>query len=106
MTQLRYKIEAYLEREVSLQDDVEIEKDENGVETINAWLTNDKVKPTTEQLDALESEAQSLENNKIVRGKRRTEYGSLEDQIHFITENGLDAWQTKVQEIKTKYPKE
>jgi hypothetical protein len=26
--------------------------------------------------------------------------------IEFITENGLEAWQTKVQEIKTKYPKE
>jgi hypothetical protein len=106
MTQLRYKIQAYLGREVSLQDDVEIEKNENGVETINEWITTDKAKPTTEQLDALESEAKSLEDNSIVRGQRREEYGSLIDQIEYITENGLDAWQTKVQEIKTKYPKE
>lgn len=106
MTYLKYKIQAYLGREVNLRDDVEIEKDENGVETINAWLTTDKVKPTTEQLDALESEAQILQNNSIVRGQRREEYGSLRDQLEYITENGLDAWQTKVQEIKTKYPKE
>ena len=32
-------------------------------------------------------------------------YGSATDQIEFITENGLEAWQTKVAEIKTKYPK-
>ena len=37
--------------------------------------------------------------------KRLKEYGSAQEQIEFITENGLDAWQTKVSEIKTKYPK-
>ena len=38
--------------------------------------------------------------------KRVKEYGSVIDQIEFITENGLDAWQNKVAEIKAKYPKE
>ena len=38
--------------------------------------------------------------------KRQAEYGSAEDMIEYITENGLEAWQSKVQEIKTKYPKE
>tara|TARA_R100000808_G_scaffold25075_1_gene61360 strand:+ start:1389 stop:1730 length:342 start_codon:yes stop_codon:yes gene_type:complete len=38
--------------------------------------------------------------------KRQKEYGSAEDQLEFITEKGLDAWQTKVSEIKKKYPKE
>ena len=37
--------------------------------------------------------------------KRMKEYGSVKNQIEYITENGLDAWQTKVSEIKTKYPK-
>ena len=37
--------------------------------------------------------------------KRLKEYGSVDEQIEFITENGLDAWQTKVSEIKSKYPK-
>lgn len=32
-------------------------------------------------------------------------YGPATDQIEFITENGLDAWQAKVAEIKSKYPK-
>ena len=36
---------------------------------------------------------------------RVVEYGSAETQIEFITENGLEAWQAKVAEIKAKYPK-
>jgi hypothetical protein len=36
---------------------------------------------------------------------RTSEYGSVIDQIEFISENGLDAWQAKVTEIKNKYPK-
>ena len=36
---------------------------------------------------------------------REQEYGETRDQIEFITENGLEAWQTKVAEIKAKYPK-
>ena len=36
---------------------------------------------------------------------RTISYGPVEKQIEFITENGLEAWQTKVAEIKAKYPK-
>jgi len=36
---------------------------------------------------------------------RAIEYGPPVDQIEFITENGLEAWQAKVAEIKAKYPK-
>ena len=36
---------------------------------------------------------------------RVVEYGNHYYQIEFITENGLEAWQTKVAEIKSKYPK-
>ena len=32
-------------------------------------------------------------------------YGPVAEQIEFITENGLEAWQVKVAEIKAKYPK-
>ena len=37
--------------------------------------------------------------------KRLNAYGMSTNQIEFITENGLEAWQTKVAEIKAKYPK-
>ena len=36
---------------------------------------------------------------------RQIAYGTLESQIEFITENGLDAWVTKVAQIKADNPK-
>tara|TARA_R100000808_G_scaffold22276_1_gene48398 strand:+ start:219 stop:572 length:354 start_codon:yes stop_codon:yes gene_type:complete len=39
------------------------------------------------------------------KDKRLKEYGSAQEQIEFITENGLEAWQIKVASIKEKYPK-
>jgi len=36
---------------------------------------------------------------------RTQAYGIPVDQIEFITENGLEAWQAKVAEIKVRYPK-
>ena len=45
------------------------------------------------------------ELNVVAVSKRKSEYGLPEKQIEFITENGLEAWQTKVAEIKAKYPK-
>ena len=36
---------------------------------------------------------------------RQFSYGNTTDQLEFITENGLEAWQAKVAEIKAKYPK-
>jgi hypothetical protein len=39
------------------------------------------------------------------REARLQAYGGALDQLEFITENGLTPWQTKVAEIKAKYPK-
>ena len=36
---------------------------------------------------------------------RMSAYGTLESQIEYITENGLEAWQTKVAQIKADNPK-
>ena len=45
------------------------------------------------------------EKEASVINARRAEYGSTEEQIEFITENGLTPWQTKVAEIKARHPK-
>ena len=46
----------------------------------------------------VDSRPQWLQNRQIA-------YGSLESQIEFITENGLDAWVAKVAQIKADNPK-
>ena len=109
MSTLDKKIIAYLGRTPDFLEEIIIQDDMiNGVskEYIAEWNATDKAKPTDEQLDALSSQAETLENNAIAVANRQKEYGSTAEQIEYITENGLEAWQSKVQEIKTKYPKE
>lgn len=101
-----FKIEAYLGRKVDFQTEVRLKNLGNG-DYIKEWnITSEKAKPTDAQLDALSSQATTLENNAIAVANRQKEYGSIASQIEFITEKGLEAWKTNVQSIKTKYPKE
>ncbi len=100
------KIIAYLGRTPDFKTEVRLADDGDGVVYITEWNATDKVKPTDDQLDALSSQATTLENNAIAVANRQKEYGSIASQIEFITEKGLEAWKTNVQSIKTKYPKE
>ena len=107
MSNLVNKITAYLGRTPDFLEEVKLQDDGDGVVYIKEWnITSEKAKPTDAQLDALSSQATTLENNAIAVANRQKEYGSTASQLEYITENGLDAWQTKVQTIKTKYPKE
>ena len=105
MSTLTKKIQAYLDRKPNFDTEVVLQDDGQGA-YIKEWNVEGVAKPTDAQLDALSSQATTLENNAIAVANRQKEYGSLAEQLEYITENGLDAWQTKVQEIKTKYPKE
>ena len=58
------------------------------------------------RLKAVESDADKEEKNQVAIDNRKSEYGSLESQIEYITENGIDKWKEKVDAIKKKYPKE
>jgi hypothetical protein len=64
------------------------------------------IKPTKQQLEDRIKELKNKYEVKEYEKKRIAEYGSVAKQIEYITENGLDAWQSKVAEIKLKYPKE
>ena len=106
MSKLNNKIKAYLGRTPDFNTEVILQDDGSGV-YIKEWnITSEKPKPTDAQLNALSSQAETLEKNAIAVANRQKEYGSIASQIEFITENGLEAWKTNVQSIKTKYPKE
>ena len=105
MSNLSNKIKIYLERTPDFSKEVILQND-TGTDYIKEWNATDKPKPTDAQLDALSSQATTLENNAIAVANRQKEYGSIAEQIEFITEKGLEAWKTNVQSIKTKYPKE
>ena len=97
------KIKLYANREIDFRKDVLLQDDGNGA-YIKEWNL-DIAQPTEAQLNALESQANDYEYNQGQIQKRQIEYGSPSEQMEFITENGLTAWQTKVTEIKTRFPK-
>jgi hypothetical protein len=103
---LSSKIKVYLGRTPDFREEVIINDDGDGKAYIHKWNATDKPKPTDAQLNALSSQAETLEKNAIAVANRQKEYGSIASQIEFITEKGLEAWKTNVQSIKTKYPKE
>ncbi len=104
MSTLDKKIIAYLDRTPDFLSEVVLQDDGQGA-YIKEWNVEGVAKPTDAQLDALSSQATTLEKNAIAVANRQKEYGSIASQIEFITEKGLEAWKTNVQSIKTKYPK-
>ena len=100
------KIIAYLGRTPDFLEEVKLQDDGDGVVYIAEWNATDKPKPTDAQLDALSSQATTLENNAIAVANRQKEYGSTIQQLEYIVEHGVSAFIEKQNLIKTKYPKE
>ena len=107
MAHLSNKIRIYLDREIDFLKDVRLQDDMvDGVSNpyIKEWNVAE-VQPTEEQLNALESQAETLENNNQVINTRIKEYGSTAEQLEYIVENGVEAFIEKQQQIKTDNPK-
>ena len=73
---------------------------------IHTWNVSGLVQPTDAQLDALDAQATTLESNKSVIITRKKEYGTTVEQLEYIVENGVDAFVTKQNQIKSDNPKE
>ena len=104
MASLSSKIKKYVNTEVDFINDVKLQNDGNG-DYIAEWNL-DIAQPTTAQLDALESQAQTYENNQQVIATRKKLYGSWESQLEEIYDNGIDSWKARILQIKTDNPKE
>jgi len=106
MAQLSYKIIKFLNREVDFDKDVILQDDMvDGISNpyIKEWNVAE-AQPTDAQLDALEAQATTLENNNQVDSIRRKEYGNWNDQLDEIYHD-IDAWKARLQTIKTNNPK-
>ena len=108
MAQLSTKIKEYLKansvNEVDFTTDVLLQDDGQGA-YIKEWNISGVSKPSDSDLSAVESVANTTEANAQVVATRLSLYGSIGEQIEYITENGLEAWQTKVAQIKADNPK-
>jgi hypothetical protein len=106
MANLSNKIELYANRKIDFLKEVILRNDADSNGDYIAEWNLDIPKPTLEQLEQYEAQANIVESNQVQVQNRIKEYGTIAQQIEYITENGLDAWQTKVNTIKVKYPKE
>ena len=108
MANLNSKIKIYLGREVDFTKDVIIQDDRiSGVSHlyIKEWNVAE-AQPTEEQLNALESQATTLENNNKVIATRKSLYGTPEEQLEILVEQGVDKLIERNTKIKTDNPKE
>jgi phosphopantetheine adenylyltransferase len=103
MNNLSNKIIAYLGRTPDFETEVILQND-TGTDYIREWNV-EEVQPTEEQLDALESQAETLKNNNRVIQTRKNLYGSTAEQLEYIVENGVEAFIEKQNQIKSDNPK-
>ena len=106
MASLSNKIRQYVNAEVDFTSDVILQDDSNGQGAYIKEWNLDIAKPTDAQLDALETQAQTYENNQQIIATRKSLYGSWESQLEEIYDDGIDSWKARIQQIKTDNPKE
>jgi hypothetical protein len=107
MATLANKIKVYLDREVDFESEVKLQDDQvDGVSNpyIKEWNAPE-AQPTEEQLNAVESQANTLESNNQVINTRINLYGTTAEQLEYIVENGVDAFIAKQNQIKSENPK-
>jgi len=107
MANLYNKIKSYLGRDFSIEEVVLQDDVIDGISNpyIKEWNVAE-AQPTEEQLNNLEAEATTLENNYQVINTRIKLYGSTAEQLEYIVENGVSAFIEKQQQIKISNPKE
>jgi len=110
MAQLSTKIKLYAAANgvasVDFSSDVMLQDDSDGKGAYIKEWNLDIAKPTDAQLDALETQAQTYENNQQIISTRKSLYGSWESQLEEIYDNGIDSWKARILQIKTDNPKE
>ena len=106
MTSLSNKIRLYANRKIDFRTDVILQDDSNGLGAYIKEWNLDIPKPTQAQLDALESQAQTYENNQQIIATRKKLYGTWENQLEEIYDNGIDSWKNRIAQIKADNPKE
>ena len=106
MANLSTKIKIYANQEVDFTKDVKLQDNSDGKGVFIAEWNLDIEQPTQAQLDALETQAQTYENNQQIIATRKKLYGSWESQLEEIYDNGMDSWKARISQIKADNPKE
>jgi len=108
MAQLYTKIKLYLEAnsETWNEEKVSLQNNSDGNGDFIASWSYDISEPTAEQLATYETAGNTEEANNTVIATRKSLYGSWEKQLEEINEQGIDAWKSRIAQIKSENPKE
>ena len=106
MANLSTKIKLYANQEVDFLKDVILQDNSDGKGVFIAEWNLDIAKPTQAQLDALEAQATTYENNEKIIATRKSLYGAWDKQLEEIYDNGIDSWKIRIAKIKLDNPKE
>lgn len=106
MANLSTKIKLYTNKEIDFTKDVILQDDSDGKGAYIKEWNLDIAKPTQAQLDALEAQATTYENNEKIKATRKSLYGSWDKQLEEIYDNGMDSWKARIAQIKADNPKE
>jgi len=111
MAQLPTKVRKYLEANSKTWEAERhnmILQNDGSEDYIKSWNVTELAKPTDEQLDALESEANALEAENLIDLTRSNQYPTWQDQLdmqyHDLVD-GTTTWQDAVQAVKDANPK-
>ena len=104
MANLSTKIKLYANQEIDFTKDVKLKDDGQGP-YIKEWNL-DIAQPTQAQLDALDAQATTYENNQKIIATRKALYGAWDKQLEEIYDNGIDSWKARIAQIKADNPKE
>ena len=105
MANLSTKIKLYANKEVDFKTDVILQDNSDGKGVFIAEWNLDIPKPTMAQLDAFEAQANTIEQNEVIKTTRKNLYGPLDKQLEEIYDNGIDNWKARIAQIKTNNPK-
>jgi hypothetical protein len=106
MANLSTKIKLYANQEVDFTKDVILQDNSDGKGVFIAEWNLDIAQPTQAQLDALEAQATTYENNERIKATRKSLYGAWDKQLEEIYDNGMDSWKARIAQIKADNPKE
>ena len=90
---------------IDFTTDVMLQDDSNGQGAYIKEWNLDIAKPTDEQLATYETVANTAEANASVDNARKQAYGSWQDQLDEIYHD-IDAWKTRIAQVKADNPKE
>jgi len=109
MATLKTKLNLYLKANSKTWDNTKVLLQDDRIDGVShvyikTW-DYDIDEPTAEQLASYETAGNLAESNQTVIATRKNLYGTWENQLEEIYDDGIDSWKARIQQVKTDNPK-